>query len=431
MLLCLMLFGISAVLAQDDDTDDTQAPPVPLAEMMALVPDTDATRGAFLYYADYRALEDSRDYLPSVDSAEEWVEALDGFYLGHLFRLAQTPSEFTNSWLNYAAIPERMGFGVFDVDRTLDFGNPPAIGTVWQGEFDQEAITAAHTEERDYITAEVAGITAVCQAAGCESRLEFDPAANDRTNLFDLLLQRPVPFLLLPDALISVGESALLPTVAETVNAERASLYDDPAYRLIVDALTQNDDYDGDLIQAQIIPQNDFLQRAVDFDDAASVAELPRLLQPVGEPGAADVPAWARGYGELIPYNLAALADIQDGDTQLAVIALQYEDIVTAERATFELERRVIDFANTGLAGRNQPLVERFDGTVSTFTYTDAESLRGVAVVVVRYPNPPVAEEFPPDGGQPSTPAGGYYQELYSALGQGTLYLLWDVRAVE
>ncbi len=93
-------------------------------------------------YADYRLLEAARgistptkaDFDNRTETARIWLAAGGGLSAGF-------PMQDLMQYLE--GMEEAVGFGWFDVNRALSFGQPPAIGNVLAGDFDAASIAAA------------------------------------------------------------------------------------------------------------------------------------------------------------------------------------------------------------------------------------------------------------------------------------------------
>ena len=112
----------------------------------------------------------------------------------------------------------------------------------------------------------------------------------------------------------------------------------------------------------------------------------------------------------LPPYELAVLADRQEGDEHVNLIALLYADTETAEHAARELTRRLAGFGSTEAFGNlaihiDEPRVQLSDTGLAA------------AIAAVRYPLPSAQ-----DG--EATPPGAVLRSWFRALYARELYPL-------
>src|SRR5690606_19202113 len=142
-----------------------------------LVPDVPEVRETLVGYADYRAMESVRgidtptaqDFFDRTELSAQWVATSIGLSTG-------MPMDFFLRYLE--DMPRLVGFGFFDIDRTLVFGQPPALGLVLEGDFPPERIAAAHSA-RDFVEHEIDGVTVWCSPDGCEKGVNADVKARE------------------------------------------------------------------------------------------------------------------------------------------------------------------------------------------------------------------------------------------------------------
>jgi hypothetical protein len=409
MLLLLLLAFVLPLHAQDDD------PPLdhPLIDLLQLALDDE--RSAFTYYFDFAASEAARDYIPQIDTVEQWQTLLPPVtaYTGRWFSLPDVLNQ--GVLFNVARVPDVMGFDFFAVDRVLGFGAPPAGGVVWGLDYDAQSVIDAHTA-RGYTEATRGDLALLCGPQGCDAPPEVDFNAADQANLFDPSLGRAFPVALLDDALVSAGTIATL----DQINAGDV-LYNTELYQRATDALIAAGGEDAALVQAQFVPSGDFVRRVVDFDEPDTVSEIPDVLQGF-DPNIADFPMWAQGYSYLPPFDLLAFGDFQDGDEQVAVLVIMPTTGLDAVLIAFELEQRLMAFTDRMQFGGNATVLDRFDGALQARAVGEDEDT--IVVVTVRYPNPPEDEEI--EAGNDIIPAQ-IYRIWTRALATGGFYPLWDV----
>lgn len=386
LLLIVMLTGIMPAIGQEQDH--------PLLQMLNMVPADYA--GSPIAYLDFRAVEDARDYLEKPESYAALMAS--DVNLDFTWRWQSAPESVGRNFARLEEMPVVMGFDFFDINRTLQFGMPPAMGIIWQGNFDMEQVAEAHTA-RDYIETEINGITAWCPAAGCDQGMQTDVRNAQPANIFDNGIGRKVPFLVQPGYLLSSPDLGTLEASVGAINGK--SLADDPAYRALAEAFTMPE---GLLIGVQFLDST--VQVSSDLDAA--------------------LPAEIAAYGSLPPYLAVAIADRQEGDQQVALIALAYANVEEAEAAAPELANRISTFSDVITRGEGQsPLMEDVRGAeVSSRVYSTDEI--SVAVVEIRYDTPTQEEEnaTPSLENNPVRPALVYWY-LTRAYRQRSLYPLW------
>jgi hypothetical protein len=329
-------------------------------------------------------------------------------------------------------MPVTVGFDFFDVNQTLTFGAPPATTVLWSGDFDLDAIAAAH-QARGYLQAEVGGLPAWCGKEGCDSGMQQDFRNIEPGNLFDPALGRPVPFLTLPGTLISSPAWEMLEELADTSEGNMSSLLDAPDYRTLAEAITESSVNSGELVSALFLPTQAVMLE-LDLNDPTSLAPFlgqhatPDQLEQLAQEG---VPDFIADYGTLPPYQLAAMADRQEGDQQVAVIALAYESAEDAEIAAPELAQRLESFSNILMTHSDDPLLNLFPSTsIEARVYASAETGFSAAVVEVRYPTPSQEEEQAPPGSSTEGPPGfpaALYRYLVQSVFRNGFYPLWFI----
>lgn len=374
-LLLALLPGASA-LAQDD------SPPPPLLAMLAGVPQSavPADGGwATVRYTDYAALYESEGITRLRDFGNLDLLMTSVPLPGMLMRIIAGPEALSYVFASTGQMAAAVGFEwLLDVDRSLEFGDPPDVGLLLGGDLDAAAIGAA-LQARDFSQAEVSGVTVWHRF----DDLAISMMDRDTADPFGGHLGAAARIALLPDMLANARSWPLINGIIGAAQGDLPSLADDPAYRALAGAITAPD---GLLIQALF------------FGGEA--------LQVAGDPTQLGLTLPAADLGPLPPYTLAALADRQEGSDQVHLIGLVYADAPTAQVAADVLAGRLADFR---LSTRpDEVLIERFGATVSASVVESAADGLAVALVEVRYPLP--AER---------TDAGGRF------LSAGRLYNLW------
>jgi hypothetical protein len=291
-----------------------------------------------------------------------------------------------------------------------------------------DAIAGAHAA-RGFQPSVINGIPAMCGAEGCDSGMRQNLTNLEHGNLFDPALGRQVPFLIQPETLVSSTSLEILESVAGTSEGAVSSLLDAPDYRTVVEAITDPSVYSGELVSALLLPAEIVLLE-IDLADPASLAPIlgarasSQALEQLAQEG---LPDFIANYGALPPYPLAALADRQEGEWQVALVALAYESAEDAVTAAPELARRVESFSGFLTTRSDDSFLSRFpSGTVESRVFTSDETGWSVAVVEVRYATPTQEEEqAPPGDGPPNAPAA-FYRYLVQSIYQRGLYPLWS-----
>lgn len=370
----------------------------PLLQMLALVPDNLASR-AWLTYTDYRAMGAARgleesptiaDFDARTATARTWIAASMGLSTGIDMRY----------FFNYVSdMPQLVGFGFFDIDRAVIFGQPPSTGTILMGNFDADAIAEAYTA-REFTEEQVSGVTVWCGPNGCDSGSETNLSSREPGNPFGGELGRKEPLAVLPNGMLAnSADFAVVEDIIEAAQDPAESLVTSPEYRAMADALTSN----GELIQVQFINPAD-----VAFGDFATLDEGNSIQEITAD------------FGQLPIYSLAALADSWEGDTFTAWIALAYSDAETAQTAVDELSRRLKSFVSFRTQQSLSEMLEDSDAQLGQPTIYESDG-QAIALFPVHYPIPP--NEVSEDGiGYPSSSM--VFRLLMSELYARGLYLL-------
>jgi hypothetical protein len=289
-------------------------------------------------------------------------------------------------------MPEVVGFDFFTIDRALVFGMPPRTATIRAGQFDTERIGAALTA-RDFEQVDYNGVTIWRRF----DDLSVNLGAREPADPFGGQLGQAARIAAIPggDGLVYLANSAadaLTHAMVDAAQGTRPSLADEAAYRALVEAVTDPARYSGPLIQGAIY-------------SATSVGLVPADPTQAMAGGANDPTA---NYGTLPVYILAMLADRQEGDEEVHLIALTYASADVAQAGAEELAARLRTLANP--ASPDDILVERFGSTVTPYVYKSETTGQVVAVVEVRQ----------------TGPALGQTGESGMLIPQGLLYRFWN-----
>jgi hypothetical protein len=271
------------------------------------------------------------------------------------------------------------------------------MALILEGTFDEEAIGSA-LSAREFEQTEVNGLPVWHRfedaAINVMEREMADPFGGD--------LGSAARIAILPGYLANSRYWNMTEAITATFQGSQDALADNPNYRALAEAITEQD---GLLIQAMFF----------NLADVGMVAGDPLAIME-GEAG--DDPA--EGYGPLMPFALAVLADRQEGQDQVHLIGLVYPDHASAEAAAQELARRISVF---GFPQRpDEVIVEQFGAQVTASVYDSPDTNNAVAVVEVRYPLP--EERINPDTGQFIT-VGQMYRFWVQAIMQRAFSPLW------
>ncbi len=305
----LILFALVTLLVGPTSAQADQ----PLLELLALVPQENAypqMNSGVLSYVDYRAVERAYPGTPHIDDAAEYAALSDdarALWQTARLRIHAGPLPFTNLVdERIADMPRLLGFEYFDMDRALQFGSDPFTGVLVESE------ARAFSAPRTALALAARGYDPTRLAAGLRGWAKGGDGMTDVDNI-----EIGDPFggdVGLSSRVVVIGDryvtnSFLWPIVAataETVAGDRLSLADLPEYRSLVESMGRT----GDLLQAIIVQ--------------------PGALTAEGDP--------------LPSYDLAAIADYQQGDEQVYCIVVAYNDIAAAEAAADALPGRMLAF---------------------------------------------------------------------------------------
>lgn len=435
-LLLLVVFLLLVVPASAQDSVPTN----PLLDLMAYVPEDSSTRSAFIYYQDFRAAEASRDYLSRPANAEAFLNGDIPLAVatGRWYGAPADVQSYLLRMLNAddPTLDELMGFDFFAINRTLTFGDPPGTGIIWRGDFDPQSIAAAH-DARGYAQAEIGGMPAWCGPDGCDSGSMINMELNRLPNLFSAALPRAVPFLQ-PNAQTLVS-SALIETLegsAAAATGAGQSIAMSSDYRVLAQAVADPAVYSGQLVSAMFLSALDVVLPSVSPDAIAALTD-PNLSaeerQALRENP--DAPWYLADYGVLPPYLNVVIADRQEGEMQVAIIALAYGTAEAAEVGAAELAARLALF-NDGVV-RGDPaeplLIERWGGQaeIRHRVYAPEGEIFSAAVVEVWYPQASAELELTSllslENAPIPTFQAAFYRWMIQSIFQRGFYPLWSL----
>jgi hypothetical protein len=409
---------LSLVGAQGDDPDAVNEHP--LMEMLALVPDIDAVRLAhpdelasfapWVTFANYRASIETdpdfpypanfADYAAQVEQGREkwWKSPLRNSFGPELPYLwdgtgeGRDPVSFRRAGPPVGEVMESLtGMDYFDIHVGMGFGRSPMSGLIFGGALDFEAIGAAHMA-RGYTENTVQGLRLWCSGKfGCEEPTTYDREAIEPYNVFDPEFGRQPAFFGLEGSSVNYIASAfdhdLLLTMVDATAEAHESLADAPDFRTLASALIDPDRYSGDLLQVHFIS-------ALVTDASSNPFEVFRAIDTSMNPREAwdawvESVGWAQ-YGVLPAYPLMALADRQEGDDIVTIVALVYPAREDAEMAVPELVKRLTIYPGGWYREGfepNEPLLSTRPGNPTvqdSYVYTCAETGWSAAVVTLR-----------------------------------------------
>ena len=367
---CLLAVSSAPALTQEATLEPGSEQP-PLLEMLALVPDVPEALAStaydpFLSYVDYRAVEDARSGVPTFESWADYAEAREArdvdirLWSVNGVRIRTGP-DFFRFLDDSAETAEVVGFDLFDIDRALTFGKPPARGVILQGEFDAPAIEEAYSA-RGYTAGQNNGVVLLQRDDG-ESGAAIDVSGINLANPFGGQIGRREPLAATREYLLSTSNDALFDDMVSSYVGYAQSLYTRPELVAAAEAVSIGH---GDLLQAL-------------FYDP----------ETVGAPSP-DTRNITTRYGPLPAYSVAVVADLQDGPDQIALVALVYENEDKARAAAAELTDRLGDFPNLTARMREPAIAQEPNATLEApNVYFSPGTGLYVALASVRYLTPP------------------------------------------
>lgn len=372
LILCSLTLGlVGTVLAQDPATVS------PFLTMLGSVPREAAGGMNLISYADYVALVNARPggYWPQnrleFDSGRQADDPRHPVLMAALNGLGAGMSNLIQVF-QLEGMREAVGFDFFTVHRTLEFGQPPSMGDILQGDFDPAAIGAALTA-REFTQEEQDDVTLWCSPAGCTEGLKQNLTERNPADPFGGQLGRKQPLAFVPpDTLLSSASYDVVQAMlASQQSPDEDSILSLPEYRAAAEAITAR----GTLLQAVIIPPDAL------FAEPAGKGGVPR-------------------------YELAVFAHIRDEEDVLTLVGLVYANERLASQATDLLP---IHFDAAVSQRVNRPFAEMVaerGGTVSKGQwYVEQDS--GYAVALLELRSPVEAPEPDPDADLPGPRASG------------------------
>jgi hypothetical protein len=351
----LVALPLCAGWGQSEDADP------PLLTMLAYVPQEAAmtpSGWATVRFADYEALYviEGITLLRELGDAELLLKSVP--LAGMLGRLTAGPEALNYIFPSAGGMVDAVGFEwLLDVDRSLEFGDPPDLGLLLGGSFDPAAIGTA-LQSRGFTLRELHGVPVWHRLDDREISL----AERNVADPFGGHLGAAARIAVFPDLLANARSWPLIDAVVSAAQGGGPSLADDAGYRALTEAVSRPG---GVLLQALFFPG-----AALRYPGAA----------PPGEPEPTDLP------GPLPAFSLAVLADRQEVGDQVHLIALVCRDEPTAQTAADALTMRLTAFHLPDHP--NDPLVDRFGASLNASVVARPEDGVALAIVEARYPMP-------------------------------------------
>lgn len=384
MLILLVLPTRAQIPIFDRSTDEIAA------EMFAFVPDAPQVRESFVSYINYAALEATGPYGEIVPENVQAFNALDDFeqrlWMHRSLRWQAGPPDVFQALITTLRDETETpvnGFDFFAISEAVAFGNPPTQGQVIAADYDLQTFADAQVA-LDYEQTTFGRLEAWCPVNGCDAGIDIDLRNAERSNLFDSSgLGRKPPILVTEDYLASAFDVDVARAMANAYDGEGRSIMDVRDYRTVFAAVTDAERYSGDLMQVIFLPVEPQPIGMTMLSTVTSPGESPQIPE-----------TWAT-YGDLPPYLMVAIADRQEGDEQVAMLALLYDNRANAEAAAVELENRLAHFSGEVLR-RDPDAPSFFDdvpGAVLESHVFEQDDLY-VAVAQIRHELPPETPEM-------------------------------------
>jgi hypothetical protein len=299
--------------AQSTAQPTTEPAASSLLDLLTFVPNaitSASSSGLILSYADYRAAEKAVNVTHPARASD--LSALTNDQRLRLLRayarLMVGPSvQGLNTTIG--EMPRLVGFEWFDTDQAILFGYPPSESVAYIGHYDVGKVDAALTARQfDKIT--IDNITVWTRFE--DNSVHMD--AVDPGDPFGGSLGKAARIAVVSNAGSGkqyLAEAARTPLIKAMLDAHSNTLTSRafaPDYHALVDALIDPKAFPATPIQALFAAPS-----------AVQIAGTPPNTTPLPP------------LGVLPPYTLAAIADYQDGDSQISGLAVLYTDPDAAE----------------------------------------------------------------------------------------------------
>jgi hypothetical protein len=370
--LVMWLLIVSPLRAQEDVS--------PLIRLLERIPDHSAIAESFSY-VDYRAVINARPGAPLVTTAEEWQTLVDseaealGVWTAAFNGVASGSQDILMSLREPLSTRDVTGIDPFSIERVVVYGEPPGEVVLLEGDFDTEAIAAAHAV-RDYQELTVDGITLWCGSADCDGSF-MDLSSREPADPFGGRLGRRQPLFVTNSLVASSPSTPRLVTQAQASEGDATTLAQNTDYSSLAEAITQ----ERQLLQAWFISPLDIAPVSATLVTAMMGAEIS------ADQIAALQAAMEDEFTPLPQYRLVALGDTATENEQIALVALVYSNSDRASTAGEILVQRIEDYVS--LATR-QPMSELLDArgvtAIDTEIYETDE--RAVLLVMLHAPIP-------------------------------------------
>ena len=353
------IIAVAVILAAPARAGD-----MPVDRLLSLIPDAPATTrsGPVFSYVDLRAIEEaggvaapeSEDAFAAMprEAQRHWFDAMSRVMSGPPDLLAY-PAGIGRRPVTSV---EALGIDWFGIDTAMTFWAPPSLVTMIAGtpDLDDPAVVGAALAARDFAVREVGGFDVW-------HRFEDNqmvPGLDDRLAEADFLLGR-LPragrVAVRPGLVVHAINWPAIEAVAATAAGEAPISPAAKLSRTILDIAAETTG--ARLLQATALMLRDVGSaddpgiRMADLFSAPSMSQLLAAIAPLTP-------------GPRLPlYPLAVIADMQDGEDQLAVIGLPFPDRASADAAAAVLAERLAGWRPDDAA---PPLVETVSGTIET-----------------------------------------------------------------
>lgn len=400
IILLLMLVGCGGDTGGSGGVSTSTNESHPLFDMLKRVPMEFVN--TIITYTDFRAVEDALPYVERPNEGQifynDWTGYIQRWYTGADF----AGTVFAGAE-NYLAT---VGFELRDVNRVFTFGDQPNNGTLWSGDFDEDAIRTAHTA-RGYSAVTINDAQAWCYEGDCSIGMTPNVQEREMGNIFDRGLGRKIPFVMWDDTLISTPQQSILEGVT---NLSENRLYDNADVRALAQAATAPD---GLLVNWWLLSERQ-LQGTLNLSS--------QDFNPN------DFNSYT--YQNLPTYNAVAIADRQEGDRMVALIMLAYNDEASAQSAATEFSARVASFTDRLFRRESEPIWSNVLGALITHSTYASDTGRYVAIVRIEYATPTEEQAFARRGSEeyyaPDARAFNYLTRSISGGGFYPLLITWN-----
>lgn len=208
-----------------------------------------------------------------------------------------------------------------------------------------------------------------------------DQAKADISDLMSRVVAKAKEVSVVSDQLMISPLPGVLVNLFSSNAQQVASLADNLDIRALVQALTDQSRFGGSLLQGWFYKGIVTVEMATLGTIGPYTSEEQRRLfaEQLQNSFVSSLPA----------YQWFAAAELQDGDEELLVLALTYEDLASAERAAEIVARRFPDHLSVRY---KRPLRNVFDFRIGSHVQLAEDSDRAVAVVTLRHDYPARAE---------------------------------------